>query len=119
MTSPAVTCAPGETNRREIRPLARGNTASAEADAPPVLPVPEELDTEAAVAPLLVDELGSEISPDAFASTTLPRPPTVTTTSPRLAATVCTVDRAGPALWCLQTMMPTTSATATRSPRSA
>jgi hypothetical protein len=74
-----VTCAPGETNSRETRPLARGNTASAEADAPLVPPVPEELDTEAVVPPLLEDELGSEISPEAFASTTLPRPPTVTT----------------------------------------
>jgi hypothetical protein len=67
---------------------------------------------------VLVDELGSEISPAAFASTILPRPPTVTTTSPRLAAAVCCVDRAGVALACLQTKAPTSRAMATEPARS-
>jgi hypothetical protein len=80
--------------------------------------LPEEVDTEAAAPPLLAAELGSEINPVAFASTILPRPPTVTTTSPRLASTVRSDDCAGAGLWSLQTMTATASATAAESPRS-
>jgi hypothetical protein len=63
-------------------------------------------------------ELGSEMSPEAFASTTLPRPPTVTTTSPRVAATVCCADRAGEALWSFHTIRPVANVAARASPRS-
>jgi hypothetical protein len=80
---------------------------------------PAELVTEAAEPVLLVGELGREIRPEAFASTILPRPPTVTTTSPRVAAAVCTADWAGGELWYFQIAMPAINAPATKIPRSA
>jgi hypothetical protein len=114
MTSPAATWPPGVTDTLEIRPLARGSTASAGIDAPVALPVPEVEPVAEAVAPLLLaDELGSGIRPAAFASTILPRPPTVRTTSPRVATTVCGDPRAGAGLWSLQRMTPTATTAAT------
>jgi hypothetical protein len=63
-------------------------------------------------------EPGSEMRPKAFASTILPRPPTVTTTSPRLATTVCSDDCAGEGLWSSHATMPAANAAASASPRS-
>ena len=103
--SPAVTCCPGFTSSRATCPVARANTASAGAEVELALVVP------VAFADELPPEEGSSI--DAPLPVTMrPTPPTVTTTSPRVAVTVETSGALAVwPLWAIQMATPISAAT--------